>query len=262
MFIIYNKRTLPREDKTVWHLDELVWLKKNFYSMPASRLLAHINSLREDKITLTVFRNKCRELGLLKGPRPDFWLSREEKYLVNNYQKLGNVEICEALNKYMNRSRDFTVKQIWKKMKLLGLKRNQKQLIAIKRRHIDAGRYSNMQHVAAASRRYPQGKKVIRKNSDGRKYYWIKWQGRFVQYHRYVWQQNFGPIPSGHKIFFKDGNPMNCSPGNLFCSMKPHRYKKSIEATNDVFLKSDKVPGKRPYYPVVHFQPRQNIVNS
>lgn len=35
--------------------------------------------------------------------------------------------------------------------------------------------------------------------------------------HHLVWEQNYGPIPKGHKIIFLDGNPLNCDISNLKC---------------------------------------------
>lgn len=58
-------------------------------------------------------------------------------------------------------------------------------------------------------------------------YLWIKvnetkklQRERWQQYHRYIWEQNHGPIPEGHNIIFLDGNPLNCDIGNLACVTK------------------------------------------
>lgn len=32
---------------------------------------------------------------------------------------------------------------------------------------------------------------------------------------RYLWEQDHGPVPKGHKITFKDGNTLNCNLDNL-----------------------------------------------
>lgn len=54
--------------------------------------------------------------------------------------------------------------------------------------------------------------------SDG--YVWIKVQDgtgnrNWTQYHRYVWEQNNGPVPEGHKLIFLDGDRTNCRIENL-----------------------------------------------
>lgn len=40
-------------------------------------------------------------------------------------------------------------------------------------------------------------------------------KGKWVYLSRYIWEQEFGPIPKGMIITYKDGNPMNCVVDNL-----------------------------------------------
>ena len=47
-----------------------------------------------------------------------------------------------------------------------------------------------------------------------------KHQYRIVPLGRYVWEQNYGPIPKGYKIIYKDGNFNNCELDNLLCVNK------------------------------------------
>lgn len=261
-FIIFNRKSKPAHySKTIFHLDELVFLKKNFHLLSARQLLQEINKNRVDKISLTVLRMKYAELNLKKAERPEFWLKREELFLVNNYRNMGNIEICQHLNTFKNKSREFSVKHIWKKMRLLNLHRSEKELALIKKKNIAAGMYSRNQHIVAAKKRYPEGKKVVRRDTAGNKYYYIKHEGKMVQYHRLVWEMTFGPIPAGYKIFFKDGDTLNCRIDNLICE-KGHCHRRKhlieIESTNDVFLQPDK-PHKSFYYPIYSFNFRQSM---
>lgn len=62
--------------------------------------------------------------------------------------------------------------------------------------------------------------------------------------HRLVWEENFGEIPKAYNVQFKDGNPLNCTPENLYIVSKaeqvrhnqnggknlPHEAKKVITA--------------------------------
>lgn len=50
--------------------------------------------------------------------------------------------------------------------------------------------------------------------SDGYKYIRLA-MNKWVLYHRYVWEQAYGPIPPGMILVFKDRNPLNCDLGNL-----------------------------------------------
>lgn len=53
------------------------------------------------------------------------------------------------------------------------------------------------------------GYKLRKKSMEGS--YWDRWE--FL--HRAVWEEANGPIPEGHIVSFKDGNPMNCELDNL-----------------------------------------------
>lgn len=49
-------------------------------------------------------------------------------------------------------------------------------------------------------------------------YYMIKIEdNHWVFYHRWLYEKNFGPIPPGFNIVFKDGNARNCELSNLDC---------------------------------------------
>jgi hypothetical protein len=56
----------------------------------------------------------------------------------------------------------------------------------------------------------------IRSDTKGKKYKYIRIRkGKWVQLHRYVWEQQKGPIPKGMIIIFKDKDSMNCDINNL-----------------------------------------------
>ena len=44
---------------------------------------------------------------------------------------------------------------------------------------------------------------------------------RYVQKHRYLWEEANGPIPEGHFLKCKDGNRLNCDPSNWECLPRP-----------------------------------------
>lgn len=54
------------------------------------------------------------------------------------------------------------------------------------------------------------------KSRKGRPYKWIRIaKGKWIHYHRYLWEQANGPIPPKHVIIFHDGDTMNCVLSNL-----------------------------------------------
>lgn len=57
---------------------------------------------------------------------------------------------------------------------------------------------------------------VLRKDKNGRRYYYIRVNlGKWIEFHRYVWEMFFGPIPANMIVIFKDGDTFNCHPDNL-----------------------------------------------
>lgn len=57
----------------------------------------------------------------------------------------------------------------------------------------------------------PDGYRTLRR--DG--YYWIRINGRFVQEHRYIYEQARGPLPAKSRVRFIDGDPSNLNIDNL-----------------------------------------------
>ena len=56
-----------------------------------------------------------------------------------------------------------------------------------------------------------------RSNSGKYPYLFIRIRkSKWVLYHRWLWEQVYGPIPEGHNVQFKDGNYMNCELSNLY----------------------------------------------
>jgi len=57
---------------------------------------------------------------------------------------------------------------------------------------------------------------TTRKDKSGITYKHIRiGLAKWVLYHRYVYEQQYGPIPTKHIIAFKDGNSLNCNIENL-----------------------------------------------
>lgn len=54
------------------------------------------------------------------------------------------------------------------------------------------------------------------KTRKGRPYKWIRIsKGKWIHYHRYLWEQQNGPVPAKHIVAFRDGNTMNTDISNL-----------------------------------------------
>jgi hypothetical protein len=54
------------------------------------------------------------------------------------------------------------------------------------------------------------------RDTKGTSYKWIRVSpGNWQLYHRFLWEQYHGAIPSGYLVTFKDGNTLNCVIDNL-----------------------------------------------
>jgi hypothetical protein len=69
----------------------------------------------------------------------------------------------------------------------------------------------------------------FRMDKTGRPYVYIRLaKAKWVLLHVYVWQCTFGPVPKGYVVAFKDGNTMDCTPGNLMLlTMKQNMLRNS-----------------------------------
>lgn len=76
------------------------------------------------------------------------------------------------------------------------------------------------------------------RHSKGRPYVWVRVSlGVWREKHRLVWQKNYGPIPKGFNVQFKDGDTQNCEPENLYLIKRSdqmnqntiHRYPAEIK---------------------------------
>lgn len=66
-------------------------------------------------------------------------------------------------------------------------------------------------HLPVGSIRETKDGYLIKKVQE-RGYQWDRWK----LLHRLVWEENFGPIPEGMIVGFRDLDKKNCSPDNLY----------------------------------------------
>ena len=164
------------------------------------------------------------------------WTDEQISYLVENYDKLTNEEIANNLNK--------TYSAISQKSFRLGLRKPTKFFVrpnsgVFKKGHIPwntgtkglkKGSSTSYKKGNRPHNSYEgSGQIVLRKDNTGRKYKWLKLaDSNFIQYHRYLWEQAYGEIPSGQIVVFKDGDSLNCELSNLeLISRKENRIRNS-----------------------------------
>ena len=67
----------------------------------------------------------------------------------------------------------------------------------------------------------------IRKTSDGYLKIKIAEPDKWMAYHKYIYQAEYGRIPPGKQITFADGNPENCTIGNIIIESKAQNVRKN-----------------------------------
>jgi hypothetical protein len=80
---------------------------------------------------------------------------------------------------------------------------------------------------------------TVRRDSRGIKYKWIRIsKANWKEYHRYIWEQENGPIPENHIIRFKNGNQLDVRIDNLECIQRKQNLLKNINRNTDKFIAS------------------------
>lgn len=210
VYIIYNKasfmnlsrRSLPAYNRVHFSKREEVFIKENFHSMTNPQLAKRLGK------TLTVVRNKCREMGLLHM-KLEYWTKEQIQFLRENYKEIGDSELADIFNKKWKKQKGWTNKHIEKKRRYLKLKRSVEQQFLIRTGRFKAADYKNFN-----GKNFTAGAKRLWM-SNGKWYWMIKVGNKFIKYHRYRWEKFRGKIPKGMKLVFLDGNTLNVKLSNL-----------------------------------------------
>lgn len=99
---------------TKWTDSMVCFLKENASTMTNKELAANLN------LTLTVTRNKKRELGLNKMVL-EYWTKEMVDFLKASYRELGDVEITKFFITHYPKCKGWKRGAIWKKRKQLNL---------------------------------------------------------------------------------------------------------------------------------------------
>lgn len=196
---------------TNWTPEMISFLKGNFSKMTNRQLASHL-SLR-----LTTTRTMCYKLGL-KRMEMEYFTEDQIKFLRENYKHIGDVELAEIFEAKWPKNKKWTKQHMEKKRKYLGLKRTEKQIIAIGQRNIDQGRLnSHMKGKTNWLTTGPAKQKEIRmyRNIYGVIQARIKIGKRWVFWPRWAWKQKYGEIPDGFVVVMKDDNPFHTRVSNL-----------------------------------------------
>jgi hypothetical protein len=175
------------------------------------------------------------------------WITAEDRIMKRLYPNQSSESVASVLNR--------SLRSVYSRANTLGLKKTEKYLNSEASGRLTKGsvagyntRYKKGQEIynkgltqqqyrsAAAIKktkatRFKKGQKphntkpigIIEPRIDksGKTYLYIKHSDKNWQlYQRFIWEQNFGTIPPGHIIRFKDKNSLNCDIDNLFMISK------------------------------------------
>lgn len=218
-------------DKISWYPDEIIFLKRNFFSLTNQQLLDYINNYRAVKLKISSVRHQCYRMGLKRGIQIR-WSDEDTNYLKKHYRKFGDTELAIRFNKRKKTFRiikgkrmyrKFTKKHVEKKRKLLGLSRDQENIRVICQRNKDIGlttgyftskdnQWSRGQRIALR-----EGETIIQRKKNLHQKM-IKVDSKLIPYHRWSYINFIGPVNSNEYVKFKDLDATNCLPDNLYLS--------------------------------------------
>ncbi|SEG38898.1 hypothetical protein SAMN05421847_2162 [Halpernia humi] len=118
--------------------EQLTFIKAKFNSLTSREMFDHLLVNFSFDKCYTSFRTECYANGFYKCEMRR-WSAEEKKFLLDNYQTMGNVAIAEKLTK---KGRIFTKKQVQKQVRLLKLKRSPENLQFILDQNKLSGIYS------------------------------------------------------------------------------------------------------------------------
>lgn len=172
------------------------FIRANFYKMTNREMSVAMG------ITRTVLRTHCYNMGL-KRMQMEYWSDEQVQFLVENYQRIGDVEIAEIFNEVYPKNKTWTNKHIEKKRGYLGLKRTERQIAEIKARNVRSGRFA-VNHWKRWIGRVTKPGTIRKWNNNGREYLVIKTENGFVHYPRWLYKKHHGTIPDGMIVRVKN----------------------------------------------------------
>lgn len=174
------------------------------------------------------------------------WIETEDDFMRKYYSHESNCVICEKLKR--------SSRSIYSRANLLGLKKTpefmqkQWQMLAVglqnngKRYRFSKGNvpankgkkmpekvYEKVSRTMFRKGNVPANHKPVgyeRINTDGYVEVKVAEPNKFRLKHRIVWEENFGTIPPGYNVQFRDKNRQNLNPANLYLISRSEQLKK------------------------------------
>lgn len=192
------------------------FLRKNYKRMTNAQLAKAINR------TMGSVGYQLTKLNLVRGGRKIYTIA-EIKWLKNNASKMTNKELAEKLCTTTNSIKTCIMNHHISPGRIRRFEKGHRpwnfrtkgimnQSEASKRTQFKKGHLPHTTlHDGAITIRFDHPK-----DRSGRPYKWIRVSvGKWVHYHRWLWEQKNGPVPKKHMVIFRDGDTMNTRLSNL-----------------------------------------------
>lgn len=197
-------------NRIVWQDWQINFLRDNYKHFTARDLAAAVG------LKMTVVRMKLYEMGLKKF-EVYYWTKEQEEYLIQNYKKLGDVELAEIYTRRWKKKGGWTEKHIAKKRGYLNLTRTKDEISNIRKRNTRQGRFAMCPVKAWETRGKAAEHKAVKtwRGSGLVPKMVIKINGRWRDYAPWFYREHIGPVPRGYIVRVKNGNPLEITKENL-----------------------------------------------
>jgi hypothetical protein len=187
---------------------QIEYIKSNWNTLSNGAMAKELN------INFSTLSSKLHEMGLYRM-HFEYWTPEQINFLRRNYKKIGDKELAILFNGLWEKEKRWSFKHIEKKRKYLNLKRTPEEVRKIKLRNTKRGCWKNMRTWDTRGASQIGDIRIWRWDKD-HAYKVIKTDKGYLVYSRWMYEKNFGPIPPGHIVTFKDEDPMNVVPENLY----------------------------------------------
>jgi hypothetical protein len=209
--------------------ESIDYILANWNTMSNKQMADHLG------VCVQYVRNVCYKHGLYRM-RLEYWTSEQIEFLSQQYRLCGDKELAEMFQQKWPKKKSWTLKHIEKKRKYLGLKRTPGELYEIKQKAKAKGVYVlGLQKTWMKRGAAPEGSVVEWATDSQWPSKWIKINGKFISYYRYLWQQAGNTIPENFNVVPKMGVTEVASVNDLECiSRKEHQKRCSQKAIKDL----------------------------
>lgn len=173
-----------------------------------------------------------------------FYTDAEREYIRENYPHRPTKEMAEKLG--------VSVSSVWNQANVMGLKKTKECIARMSKEKMKDPNHPGRKHYFKPGHKpwnqnkkgwcapgtektwFQKGHEPHNTNYDGHKrltkdgYIEIRVRkGKYKLLHHHIWEREYGPIPPGNIIIFRDGNPMNVQLSNLKMITKSQNMKRN-----------------------------------